>query len=121
MENINNIDVDERSFSQYSVNSNKFWCSKIYKNKDNEIENSVYTFNCNSIMNLLYNLNQDYLLLNKYDVKIIDYDNKTNKISVSIKIRGDHKIETFIYKEVDEFVQKIIVKNLNINYNTKIN
>lgn len=109
MEN-NNVDIKEKSFSQYSINSNKFWCSKLYKKENNDIENSIYTFNCYSIMNLLYNLDQDYLLLSKYNVKIIDYDNKTNKISVSIKIRDDYKIETFIYKAVDEFIQKIIVK-----------
>lgn len=108
MEN-NNVDIKERSVPQYSVNSNKFWCSKLYKNENNDIENSIYTFDCDSIMNLLYNLDQDYLLLSKYDVSIIDYDNKTNKISVSIKIRDEYKIETFIYKEVDKFIQKIIV------------
>lgn len=110
MEN-NNVDIiKEKSVSQYSINSNKFWCSKLYKNENNDIENSIYTFDCDSIMNLLYNSDQDYLLLSKYDVKIIDYDNKTNKISVSIKIRDDYKIDTFIYKAVDEFIQKIIVK-----------
>ena len=109
MEN-NNVDIKEKTVSQYNVGSNKFWCSKLYKNKNNAIENSVYTFDCDSIMNLLYNLDQDYLLLSKYDVRIIDYDNKTNKISVSIKIRDDYKTETFIYKAVDEFIQKIIVK-----------
>ncbi len=118
MEN-NNVDVEERSFSQYSVNSNKFWCSKLYKNENNDIENSIYTFDCDSIMNLLYNLDQDYLLLSKYDVRIIDYDNKTNKISVSIKIGVDCKIETFIYKAIDEFIQKIIVKHEYIDYNSK--
>ena len=111
MEN-NNIDINEKSFSQYSVNSNKFWLSKLYKKEDNYGENHIYVFDCDLIMNLLYNLDQDYLLLSKYDVSIIDYDNKTNKISVSIKIRDDHKIETFIYKveAVDEFIQKISVK-----------
>lgn len=109
MEN-NNVDIGKGSASQYSINSNKFWYSKLYKKEDNDIENHIYTFDCDSIMNLLYNLDQDYLLLNKYNVSIIDYDNKTNKISVSIKIRDDHKIETFIYKAVDEFIQKISVK-----------
>lgn len=109
MEN-DNVDIGKGSASQYSINSNKFWYSKLYKNGDNDIENHIYTFDCDSIMNLLYNLDQDYLLLNKYDVSIIDYDNKTNKISVSIKIRDDHKIKTFIYKAVDEFIQKISVK-----------
>lgn len=117
MEN-NNVYINEKSFSQYSVNSNKFWLSKLYKKEDNDIENRIYTFDCDSIMNLLYNLNQDYLFLNKYNVKIINYDNKTNKISVSIKIGVDCKIESFIYKEVDVFVQKIIV-NMNIDYNSK--
>lgn len=106
----NDVDVKEKTISQYNVGSNKFWCSKLYKNEDNAIENSVYTFDCDSIMNLLYNLDQDYLLLSKYDVKIIDYDNKTNKISVSTKIGVDCKIETFIYKAIDEFIQKISVK-----------
>lgn len=109
MEN-NNVDAKEKTISQYNVDSNKFWCSKLYKTENNNIENSIYAFDCDSIMNLLYNLDQDYLLLSKYDVRIIDYDNKTNKISISIKIRDDYKIETFIYKEVDVFVQKIIVK-----------
>ena len=109
MEN-NNVDIGKGSASQYSVNSNKFWLSKLYKKEDNGIENHIYAFDCDSIMNLLYNLDQDYLLLNKYNISIIDYDNKTNKISVSIKIRDDHKIETFIYKAVDKFIQKISVK-----------
>ena len=110
MEN-NIVDISERFVSQYSVNSNKFWLSKLYeKEDDNAVENHIYTFDCDSIMNLLYNLDQDYLLLNKYNVSIIDYDNKTNKISVSIKIEDDCKIETFIYKAVDEFIQKISVK-----------
>lgn len=111
MEN-NNVDINEKTVSQYSVNSNKFWLSKLYKKEDNTVENHIYAFDCDSIMNLLYNLDQDYLLLNKYNVKIINYDNKSSKISVSIKIRDDHKIETFIYKAeaVDEFIQKISVK-----------
>lgn len=109
MEN-NNVNINKKNVSQYSVNSNKFWLSKLYEKEDNSVENHVYVFDCDSIMNLLYNLDQDYLFLNKYNVSIIDYDNKTNKISVSIKIRDDCKIETFIYKEVDEFIQKISVK-----------
>lgn len=119
MEN-NSIDIKEKNISQYNVDSNKFWCSKLYKNEDNDIENSVYAFDCDSIMNLLYNLDRDYLLLSKYDVSIINYDNKTNKISVSIKIRDNYKIETFVYKAIDYFVQKIItVKPEYIDYNSK--
>ena len=109
MEN-NNVDISKRFVSQYSVNSNKFWLSKLYEKEDNAVENHIYTFDCDSIMNLLYNLDQDYLFLNKYNVKIINYDNKSNKISVSIKIRDDYKIETFIYKEVDEFIQRISIR-----------
>lgn len=111
MEN-NNALINEGSVSKYCKNSNKFWYAKLYKKENNSIESLIYTFDCDSIMNLLYNLDQDYLLLTKYDVSIIDYYNKTNKISVSIKIRDDHKIESFIYKAeaVDEFIQKIIIK-----------
>lgn len=115
MEN-NNVLINEGSVSKYCKNSNKFWYSKLYKKGNKDIESHSYTFDCDLIINLLYNLNQDYLFLNKSDVDIIDYDNKTNKMSVSIKIGDDYKIETFIYKVLDKSSKKLLL-NWNNDYN----
>lgn len=115
MEN-NNVLINEGSVSKYCKHSNKFWYAKLYKRENNSIENHIYTFDCDLIMNLLYNLDQDYLFLNKSNVDIIDYDNKTNKVVVSIRIRDDYKIETFAYKVLNKSSEKLLL-NWNNDYN----
>lgn len=115
MEN-NTVLINEGSVSKYCKHSNKFWYTKLYKREDNSIENQIYTFDCDLIMNLLYNLDQDYLFLNKSDVDIIDYDNKTNRMVVNVKIKDDYKIETFIYSVLDKSSKKLLL-NWNNDYN----
>ena len=113
----NNITlIDEGSVSKYCKNSNLFWYAKLYKREDYRIENHIYTFDCDIVMNFLYNLNQDYFSLNKSDVDIIDYDNKTNRMVVNVKIKDDYKIETFIYRRIPKPYKRTLL-NWNNDYN----
>jgi hypothetical protein len=113
----NNITlIDEGSVSKYCKNSNAFWYAKLYKREDYRIESNAYIFDSDSVMNLLCDLNQDYFSLNKSDVDIIDYDNKTNRMVVNVKIKDDYKIETFIYRRINK-PHKITLLNWNNDYN----
>lgn len=92
----NNITlIDEGSVSKYCKNSNAFWYAKLYKREDYRIESHAYIFDSDSVMNLLCDLNQDYFSLNKSDVNIIDYDNKSNRMVVNVNIKDDYKTEAF--------------------------
>lgn len=113
----NNITlIDEGSVSKYCKNSNVFWYAKLYKREDN-IESHRVVFDSDIVMNSLYNLNQDYFSLNKSDVDIIDYDNKTNRMVVNVKIKGDYKIEIFAYGRMIHKPYKRTLLNWNNDYN----
>lgn len=113
----NNITlIDEESVSKYCKNSNLFWYAKLYKREDYRIENHIYTFDCDIVMNLLYNLNQDYFSLNKADVDIIYYDNKSNRMVVNVKIKDDYKTEAFIYRRIPKPYKRTLL-NWNNDYN----
>lgn len=115
MEN-NIVLIDEGSVSKYCKNSNLFWYAKLYKREDYNIETHAYIFDCDIVMNLLYNLNQDYFSLNKSDVDIIDYDNKANRMVVNVKVKDDYKIETFIYRRINKPYKRTLL-NWNNDYN----
>ena len=113
----NNITlIDEGSVSKYCKNSNAFWYAKLYKREDYRIESHAYIFDSDSVMNLLCDLNQDYFSLNKSDVNIIEYDNKTNRMMVGVKIKDDYKIEFFSYRRINK-PHKITLLNWNNDYN----
>lgn len=116
MEN-NIVLINEGSVSKYCKNSNVFWYAKLYKREDNNIESHSYILDSDLIMNSLYNLDQAYYFLNKSNIDIIDYDKERNRMTVSIKIRDDYKIETFIYREIREPKSKKILLNWNNDYN----
>lgn len=109
--------IDEGSVSKYCKNSNLFWYGKLYKREDYNIEIHSLVFDSDLIMNSLHNLNQDYLSLNKSDVDIIDYDNKTNRMVVNVKIKDDYKTETFIYCVIKKSLPKNKILNWNNDYN----
>lgn len=116
MEN-NIVLIDEGSVSKYCKHSNLFWYGKLYKREDYNIEIHSLVFDSDLVMNSLYNLNQDYFSLNKSDVDIIDYDNKTNRMVVNVKIKDDYKIETFIYRVIKKSYPKKEILNWNNDYN----